>query len=283
MNVNPNDPKHSESLQRLLKIMNELRAKCPWDKEQTLSSLRYLTIEETYELSDAILENDLNAIKKELGDLLLHIIFYTKITAEQNAFDIRDVIDSLCDKLIRRHPHVYGTAHADDATAVKQNWEQLKLKEKGNHSALSGVPSSLPALLKAIRIQEKARGVGFDWRPDDLASVWHKVNEELQEFVEHIDPITQKPHNQTEAENEFGDILFSLVNYARFVGINPEDALEKTNKKFTRRFLWMENTLRQTGQAMHTLTLEELENYWQQAKKAVDTPTDTTATQQTPR
>ncbi|ALG68610.1 nucleoside triphosphate pyrophosphohydrolase [Beggiatoa leptomitoformis] len=267
MNVNPTDVRYTDALQRLLTIVNELRAQCPWDKEQTLDSLRYLTIEETYELSDAILENDLNAIKKELGDLMLHLVFYAKITAEQDVFDIADVMNGLCEKLIARHPHVYGTVNADDADTVKRHWEQLKLQEKGNYSALAGVPNMLPALVKAIRIQEKARGMGFDWRPDDLSSVWHKVKEEIQEFVEHIDPVSQKPHNFIEAENEFGDILFSLVNYARFVGINPENALEKTNKKFMRRFMWMETAIREANKQMHDLSLEELEFFWQQAKQ----------------
>ncbi|NBU05913.1 MAG: nucleoside triphosphate pyrophosphohydrolase, partial [Sphingobacteriia bacterium] len=214
------------SFLNLIKIMDELREKCPWDKKQTIESIRHLTIEETFELSDAILKNDLNEIKKELGDLLLHIVFYSKIASETNDFNIKDVIDGLCEKLIFRHPHVYSDVKAETEEQVKQNWEQLKQKEKdGNKSVLSGVPNSLPALLKAYRIQEKARAVGFDWEKPE--QVYEKVKEELAEFETEI-----KYGNQQNAEKEFGDVLFSLINYARFLNINPEDALEQTNKKF---------------------------------------------------
>ena len=253
---------------RLLTIMDELREQCPWDRKQTLESLRHLTIEETYELSDAILENDLPEIKKELGDVLLHIVFYAKIASENNPetsvqFDIKDVLNGICDKLISRHPHIYGDAVADTEEAVKQNWEKLKLKE-GNKSVLSGVPASLPALVKAMRIQEKARGVGFDW--DEKQQVWEKVEEELQEFKENFNIESGEAIDQKEAEGEFGDLLFSLVNYSRFVDINPETALERTNKKFIRRFQYMEEASKADGKMLTEMTLTEMDEYWNQAK-----------------
>ena len=252
---------------RLLTIMDELREQCPWDRKQTLESLRHLTIEETYELSDAILENDLPEIKKELGDVLLHIVFYAKIASEnvetEKKFDIADVLTGICEKLISRHPHIYGDAKADTEEQVKQNWEKLKLKE-GNKSVLSGVPGSLPALVKAMRIQEKARGAGFDW--DEKKQVWAKVEEELQEFKANFNIETQEVIDQKEAEGEFGDLLFSLVNYSRFVDINPETALERTNKKFIRRFQYMEEASKSDGKSLTEMTLSEMDEYWNQAK-----------------
>jgi XTP/dITP diphosphohydrolase len=249
------------SFLRLLKIMDELREQCPWDKKQTIDSLRHLTIEETFELSDAILKNDLTEIKKELGDLLLHIVFYSRIAGETGAFSIREVIDSLCEKLIYRHPHIYGDTKADTPEKVTQNWEQLKQKEKGgNKSVLSGVPNSMPALLKAYRIQEKARAVGFDWEKPE--QVYDKVKEELSEFEAEV---SQK--NQANAEKEFGDLLFSLINYARFLNINPEDALEQTNQKFITRFAHMETRVKEQGKQIADCPLEELDGYWNEAKK----------------
>ena len=249
------------SFLNLIKIMDELREKCPWDKKQTIESIRHLTIEETFELSDAILKKDLNEIKKELGDLLLHIVFYSKIASETNDFNLKDVIDGLCEKLIFRHPHVYGDVKAETEEQVKQNWEQLKQKEKdGNKSVLSGVPNSLPALLKAFRIQEKARAVGFDWEKPE--QVYEKVKEELAEFETEI-----KYGNQQNAEKEFGDVLFSLINYARFLNINPEDALEQTNKKFIKRFDYMESKVKTQGKQISDCKLEELDIYWNEAKQ----------------
>ena len=254
---------------RLLTIMDELREQCPWDRKQTLESLRHLTIEETYELSDAILENDLPEIKKELGDVLLHIVFYAKIVSENKPentfqFDIKDVLHGICDKLISRHPHIYGDAVADTEEAVKQNWEKLKLKE-GNKSVLSGVPASLPALVKAMRIQEKARGAGFDW--DEKQQVWEKVEEELQEFKDNFNIETSEVIDQKEAEGEFGDLLFSLVNYSRFVDINPETALERTNKKFIKRFQYLEEASKADGKSLDEMTLNEMDVYWNKAKE----------------
>jgi XTP/dITP diphosphohydrolase len=253
---------------RLLTIMDELREQCPWDRKQTMESLRHLTIEETYELSDAILNNDLPEIQKELGDVLLHIVFYAKIGSEKGEgkadnFDIKDVLHSICDKLVARHPHIYGDFVADTEEAVKQNWEKLKLKE-GNKSVLSGVPASLPALVKAMRIQEKARGVGFDW--DEKQQVWAKVEEELHEFKQNFDIETTDAIDQKEAEGEFGDLLFSLVNYSRFVDINPETALERTNKKFINRFQYLEEAARANGKSLSDMTLEEMDVYWNEAK-----------------
>jgi XTP/dITP diphosphohydrolase len=245
---------------RLLRIMDELREQCPWDKKQTIESIRHLTIEETYELSDAILRKDMAEIKKELGDLLPHIVFYARIASESNAFNIREVIDSLCDKLVYRHPHIYGDVKAETDEQVKQNWEQLKQKEKGgNKTVMAGVPDSMPALLKAYRIQEKARAVGFDW--EQPAQVFDKVKEELAEFEAEV-----KNKHISKAEEEFGDILFSLINYARFVNINPEDALEQTNKKFVRRFTYMEKKVKESGRQIADCRLEELDIFWNEAK-----------------
>jgi XTP/dITP diphosphohydrolase len=240
--------------------MDELREQCPWDKKQTIESIRHLTIEETFELSDAILKGDLNDVKKELGDLLLHIVFYARIASETQTFTIKEVIDSLCDKLIYRHPHIYGDVKVQNEEDVKQNWEQLKQKEKGgNKTVLSGVPNSMPALLKAYRIQEKARSVGFDWEQPE--QVYEKVKEELQEFEAEV-----KTKNQHEIEKEFGDVLFSLINYARFLNINPEDALELTNKKFIQRFNYMEQKVKEQNKQISDCKLDELDNYWNEAK-----------------
>ncbi len=248
---------------RLLDIMDELREKCPWDQKQTLESLRHLSIEEVYELSEAILERDLQEIKKELGDVLLHIVFYAKIASETNDFDITDVIQSLCEKLIRRHPHIYGDVKADSEEQVKQNWEQLKQQEnKVKKSVLAGVPTSLPALVKAIRIQEKVRSVGFDW--EEKEQVWEKVEEEMQEFKEAFN--TTQDFDKNEAEAELGDLLFSLVNYARFIDINPATALEKTNRKFTRRFQYLEQAAEKAGRSLNDMTLAEMDRYWHEAK-----------------
>ncbi len=254
-----------EAFDRLLTIMEELREKCPWDQKQTLDSLRHLTIEETFELSDAILENDLEEIKKELGDILLHIVFYAKIGAEKEAFDIGSVINSLNEKLIRRHPHIYGDTQAKDEDAVKQNWEKIKLKEKGNVSVLGGVPRSLPALIKAIRIQEKARGVGFDW--EEKHQVWEKVEEEMQEFKEAYNASDESTINKDQATGEFGDLLFSLINYARFIDINPEEALERTNLKFIKRFQYLEQAAKASGKVLADMSLAEMDVFWEQAKK----------------
>lgn len=250
-----------ESFGRLLQIMDELREKCPWDKSQTLESLRYLTIEETYELSDAILEKDLDEIKKELGDLMLHLVFYSKIASEKNAFTITDVLNSINEKLVRRHPHIYGDVVADDAETVKNNWEKIKMTE-GRESVLSGVPNSLPAMVKAYRIQEKARGVGFDW--ENAGQVWDKVQEELSELE--YEKINGSPEK---VEDEFGDLLFALINYARFINVNPEDALERTNKKFVKRFRYIEDKVNEAGKSMHDMTLAELDVIWNEAKKNV--------------
>ncbi|WP_291783657.1 nucleoside triphosphate pyrophosphohydrolase [Cecembia sp.] len=249
---------------RLLTIMDELREQCPWDRKQTIESLRHLTIEETFELSDAILENDLEEIKKELGDILLHIVFYAKIGAEKKAFDMGDVINSLCEKLIRRHPHIYGDTKVKDEEAVKQNWEKIKLQEKGNISVLGGVPKSLPALIKAMRIQEKARGVGFDW--EEKNQVWEKVEEEMKEFKEEFD-VVKDAIDKEKATAEFGDLLFSLINYARFIEINPEEALERTNLKFIKRFQYLENAAKSAGRKIGEMTLAEMDVYWEEAKK----------------
>ncbi len=240
--------------------MDELREKCPWDKKQTIESLRHLTIEETYELADAILENDLPNIKKELGDVLLHIVFYARIASETKEFDIADVINSLCEKLIHRHPHIYGDVVVANEQEVKENWEKLKLKE-GNKSVLSGVPNSLPSLIKASRIQEKARAVGFDW--DKPEQVWDKVQEEITELKHEIDTKASKE----KIEGEFGDVLFSLINYARFVEINPEDALERTNKKFIKRFQYLEEESAKAGKSLSEMTLAEMDVYWNKAKE----------------
>ncbi|MEM6846181.1 MAG: nucleoside triphosphate pyrophosphohydrolase [Bacteroidota bacterium] len=252
-----------EAFDHLLTIMEELRVKCPWDREQTIESIRHLTIEETYELSDAILSGDLSEVRNELGDLALHLVFYAKIASEQQAFDIGDVLNGICEKLIRRHPHVYGDTEANNASTVEQNWEQIKLKEAGNvrRSALSGVPSSLPALLKAFRMQEKARGVGFDW--SEKSEVWNKVEEEMQEFRE-----AEASGDLAEAQGEFGDLLFALINYARFAGINPEEALERTNQKFMQRFQHIEQRAYEQDKNVKDMSLEEMEIYWNEAKKS---------------
>lgn len=251
---------------RLLTIMDELREKCPWDKKQTIDSLRYLTIEETFELSDAIVEKDNDEIKKELGDILLHIVFYARIGSEQNNFDIADVINSLCEKLIRRHPHIYGDVNAENEEEVKKNWEQIKLKESnGQKTVLSGVPKSLPALVKAMRIQEKARGAGFDWEKKE--QVWEKVEEEMAEFKAEFNVAENKAIEKEKAENEFGDLMFSLINYARFLDINAEDALEKTNKKFIKRFNYLESESKKDGKELGKMTLAEMDKYWEAAKK----------------
>jgi XTP/dITP diphosphohydrolase len=249
---------------RLLQIMDELREQCPWDKKQTLESLRHLTIEETHELSEAILANDLPEIKKELGDLLLHIVFYAKIGSEKAAFDIADIIEALCEKLIKRHPHIYGDVKVNNEEEVKQNWEQIKLQE-GRKSVLSGVPASLPALLKAYRIQEKVRGVGFDW--EEKWQVWEKVKEEMQEFEQEYNHQKLEQIDLEKAELEFGDLLFALINYARFININPETALEKTNQKFTRRFTYLEEQAQKVGKKLSDMTLAEMDVFWEEAKK----------------
>ena len=250
--------KRLEAFQRLLNIMDDLRAQCPWDKKQTMQSLRHLTIEETYELGDAILDNDLQEVKKELGDLLLHIVFYAKIGSETGDFDIADVANGVCDKLIIRHPHIYGDVKVDNEEDVKRNWEKIKLKE-GNKSVLGGVPKSLPALVKASRIQDKAAGVGFDW--DNIDDVFAKVKEEIEELHAEV-----KAQKHTAIEAEFGDVLFSLINYARFLKVNPEDALERTNKKFIARFQYLERKAAESGKSLRDMTLTEMEAYWQEAK-----------------
>lgn len=254
-----------KAFDRLLTIMDELRENCPWDKKQTLESLRHLTIEETYELGDAILENDLEEVKKELGDLMLHMVFYAKIGSEKGAFDIADVLNGICEKLIRRHPHIYGDVHVEDENAVKENWEKIKLQEKGNTSVLGGVPGSLPAMVKAMRIQEKARGAGFDW--DKKEQVWEKVEEEMQEFKSEFNIEDETKIDHEKAQNEFGDLLFSLVNYSRFIDINPEEALERTNKKFIKRFNYLEKASREDGKELGKMTLAEMDEYWEAAKK----------------
>ncbi|MFT2009197.1 nucleoside triphosphate pyrophosphohydrolase [Pontibacter sp. 13R65] len=256
--------KQLQAFNRLLDIMEELREKCPWDKKQTIESLRHLTIEETYELSDAIIRNDMSEIKKEIGDIMLHMVFYSKIASEQKSFDIADVLNSLCEKLIFRHPHIYGDTVANTEEDVKKNWEQLKLKE-GNKSVLGGVPSSLPALVKAMRIQEKARGAGFDW--DERAQVWEKVQEELAEFETEFNVAEQASINQEKATGEFGDLLFSLINFARFIDVNPEEALERTNLKFIDRFQYLETEAAKDGKKLQHMTLTEMDYYWNKAKK----------------
>ena len=248
-----------EAFNRLLDIMDDLREKCPWDKKQTLESLRHLTIEETYELADAILDNDLEEIKKELGDLLLHIVFYAKIGSEKKAFDIADVATSISEKLIDRHPHIYGDVEVKDEKEVKENWEKLKLKE-GKNSVLEGVPRSLPAMIKANRIQDKVSGVGFDWEKPE--QVWEKVQEELGELNDEL-----ASNNKEKIEKEFGDVLFSMVNYARFIGVNPENALEKTNKKFIQRFQYLEQAAKKIGKSLHDMSLAEMDVFWEESKK----------------
>ncbi len=262
------------AFERLLNIMDDLRAKCPWDQKQTMESLRHLTIEETYELSDAIMKKDMTEIKKEIGDILLHMVFYSKIGSETNDFDITSVINSLCEKLIFRHPHIYGDVKADDAETVIQNWEKIKQKE-GNKGALSGVPSSMPSLIKALRIQDKAQAIGFDW--EETSQVWEKVQEELNELQVEVAAVSssgggvrrteEENVNTDKIENEFGDVFFALINYARFLKVNPEDALEKTNKKFISRFNYMEQKILAQGKALADCSLAEMDLYWNEAKK----------------
>lgn len=247
------------AFERLLNIMDELREKCPWDKKQTFETIRNLTIEEVYELADAIIENEPQEIKKELGDLALHLVFYSRIASETNQFDIADVLNSICEKLIFRHPHVFGEINVKDDVEVKHNWEELKLRE-GNRSTLAGVPHSLPALIKANRIQEKVRAVGFDW--DDPSQVWDKVNEELNELKVEIEN-----NNQDRLEAEFGDLLFSVVNAARLYGVDPETALERTNRKFIKRFKFLENQANSEGRKLKEMTLDEMNGIWEKAKK----------------
>ena len=257
------DPRAAAFL-RLLKIMDELREQCPWDRKQTLETLRPLTIEETYELGDAILERDLDGVKKELGDILLHMVFYARIGAEQGAFDITDVLHGICDKLIHRHPHIYGDVKVADEQEVKANWEKIKLQEKAGKegqekSVLEGVPRGLPSMVKAIRIQDKARGVGFDWEHRD--QVWDKVQEEMAELKHEVDSASPKQ------ADELGDLLFSVVNYARFLGVDPDEALERTNRKFIRRFQYLERESRKDGKVMGEMTLAEMDTYWDRAKE----------------
>ena len=267
---NPEEGKESvraEQLQafnRLLDIMDDLREKCPWDRKQTIASLRHLTIEETYELSDAIIRNDMQDLKKELGDVMLHLVFYAKIASETNTFDMAEVLEALCDKLVFRHPHIYGNTTANTEEEVKQNWEKLKIKE-GNKSVLGGVPVSLPALVKAMRIQEKARGAGFDW--DEKEQVWQKVQEELKEFEHEFNLTDSSRIDLEKATGEFGDLLFSLINFARFIQINPEEALEKTNLKFIKRFQYMEEESAKEGKNLATMSLAEMDVYWERAKQ----------------
>ena len=248
-----------KAFERLLIIMDELREQCPWDKKQTLQTLRHLTIEEVYELGDAILDNDLDEVKKELGDVLLHIVFYSKIGSESNSFDIGDVCNSICDKLIERHPHIYSNVVVDNEEDVKRNWEQLKLKE-GKTSVLEGVPKSLPAMVKANRIQDKVAGVGFDW--EEPHQVFEKVEEELGELQNEINS-----GNQDQIESEFGDVLFSMINYARFLKVDPESALERTNKKFIKRFQYLEQKSKELNKPLSEMTLSEMDVYWEEAKK----------------
>jgi len=247
-----------KAFDRLLTIMDELREQCPWDKKQTMETLRHLTIEETYELGDAILDKDLTEVKKELGDVLLHIVFYAKIGSETKDFDIADVCHSICDKLVSRHPHIYGDVIVNDEEDVKRNWEKLKLKE-GKSSVLEGVPNSLPALVKANRIQDKVAGVGFDWESPN--QVWEKVEEELKEFQFEVNE-----GNQEAMESEFGDVLFSMVNYARFLNLNPENALERTNKKFSKRFQYLEAKAKTLNKDLKDMTLAEMDIFWEEAK-----------------
>ena len=252
-----------EAFERLSSILDELREKCPWDKKQTIDSLRYLTIEEVYELSDAIIEKEYSEIKKELGDIIMHILFYSKIAQDDGRFTLTDVLNSICEKLIRRHPHIYGDVEANDAEAVKQNWEKIKMTE-GRTSVLSGVPNSLPAMVKAVRMQEKARGIGFDW--DNADQVKDKVLEEYAELQEEL----AKEDNHDKIEAEFGDFLFAIINWSRFIGVNPEDALERTNKKFKNRFQYMEKKSREEGRLLSDMTLAEMDVWCNEAKKLLN-------------
>lgn len=248
-----------KAFERLLLIMEDLREKCPWDRKQTMDSLRHLTVEETYELSDAIIENDLNGIKEEIGDLMLHMVFYSKIGSEKNAFDIADVLNGICDKLVNRHPHIYGTETVTDEAEVLQNWEKLKLKE-GKKSVLEGVPNSLPAMVKAYRVQDKVKQIGFEW--DEADEALEKVYEELDELK-----VAVKEDQSEEKEKELGDVLFSVINYARYLNIDAERALEITNKKFIKRFQWMENEAASNNQKLQDMSLEEMDILWNKAKK----------------
>ena len=250
-----------KAFERLLSIMDELRDKCPWDKKQTIKSLRYLTIEETYELADAILEEDMSEIKGELGDLMLHLVFYSKIASETNEFDIEDVLNTVCDKLIERHPHIYGDVEVQNEEDVKRNWEKIKLKS-GRKSVLDGVPKSLPAMVKATRIQEKVKGVGFDW--DNKNQVFDKVKEEIDELNVEVQ------RNSDKIEDEFGDVLFSIINYARFLDVDPEMALEKTNKKFIKRFQYLEKESKNDGKKLSEMSLSEMDEYWNKAKSMLN-------------
>jgi len=260
----PFAPDAASAFTRLLTVLDTLRTQCPWDKKQTMETLRHLTIEETYELSDAILEGNLDEVKKELGDVMMHLVFYARIGSETGDFNITDVLNGVCEKLISRHPHIYGDVEVQDENDVKRNWEKLKLKE-GNQSVLAGVPAGLPSLVKASRIQEKARGVGFDW--DNKEQVWEKVEEELQEFKDEYNLADKADIDIEKAEGEFGDLLFSLINYARFININPENALEKTNKKFIKRFQYLETKAKENGKALQDMTLAEMDVHWNEAKK----------------
>ncbi|HTF04990.1 MAG TPA: nucleoside triphosphate pyrophosphohydrolase [Bacteroidia bacterium] len=259
--------KQMDAFARMLQIMDELREQCPWDKKQTFESLRHLTIEETYELADAILDKNMDGIKKELGDVLLHIVFYARIGSETGDFDIADVIHTECDKLVNRHPHIYGDVKVENEQQVKENWEKIKLKEKdsmtaeGFASVLAGVPVSLPAMVKSSRIQEKARAVGFDWEQPE--QVWGKVSEEMDELRDEV----QKGSSVEKMEDEMGDVFFALINYARFIGVNPEDALERTNKKFVRRFQYLERETQKAGKKLSEMSLAEMDVYWEQAKQ----------------
>ncbi len=262
--IPPYQNQPEQAFRRLLTVLNTLRTECPWDKKQTMESLRHLTIEETYELSDAILEGDDQEIRKELGDIMMHLVFYARLGEEKKAFDIVDVLNGVCDKLIHRHPHIYADIKVENEEDVKRNWEVLKLKE-GNKSVLEGVPQSLPALVKAYRMQEKAKGVGFDW--EEKTQVWKKVEEELAEFKAEFNLDNHQVIDHEKAENEFGDLLFSLINYARHLNINPETALEKTNKKFRKRFQYLEQQAASAGKSLSEMNLDEMDVYWNEAKK----------------
>lgn len=259
----PHENEFPKAFERLVTVMDQLRENCPWDKKQTMETLRHLSIEEVYELSDSILQGDKQEVKKELGDLFLHLVFYSRIAREEGDFTLADVLNGICEKLINRHPHIYADVQADDETAVKRNWEQIKLRE-GNKSVLGGVPVSLPALVKASRIQEKARGVGFDWEKKE--QVWEKVEEEMQEFKAEFNTLSNEAIDKEKAEAEFGDLLFSLINYARFIGINPEDALEKTNLKFIKRFQYLEKKAGEKGKLLKDMSLAEMDVFWNEAK-----------------
>lgn len=249
-----------EAFKRLLDIMDAVRAGCPWDSTQTIESLRHLTIEETYELSEAILAEDLNEVKKELGDLMLHLVFYAKIGSEKGAFDITDVLNGICDKMIVRHPHIFGDAKVENAAQVEENWEKIKLEKEHNRSVLGGVPSGLPSLLKAYRMHQKTAGVGFRWPSAEAA--WNKVEEEKKELFAEL----EKPDNHERIESEYGDLLFALAAYGIYVGVNPDDALEKTDRKFRQRFNYLEQKAKAQGKGVQHLSIEEMLAYWQEAK-----------------